>query len=165
MKVHRSPGKTIGLAVLSLLMTALLAALSFAGYQKEGVNGVSVVLGLLGVLFLVAFIAFLRKAFDRRPVMDFADEGLLVTEVAPQRIGWGDLVAVRAFQVHRQPFIELQITPAAAARLTISRMTRLNNKALGKSNDYLTFSVSGLDHPVEQILSELQERAQAVRQG
>jgi hypothetical protein len=44
-------------------------------------------------------------------------------------------------------------------------MTRLNNKALGKSNDYLTFSVSGLDHPVEQILSELQERAQAVRQG
>lgn len=165
MKVHRSPAKTIGLAVLSLLMTALLGALSFAGYQKEGANGVSVVLGILGVVFAVAFITLLWKAFDRRPVMDFSDDGLLVTEISPQRIGWGELVAVRAFHLHKQPFIELRITPAAAARLTISRMARLNNKALGKSNEYLTFSISGLDHQVSQILSQLEERAQTARQS
>jgi hypothetical protein len=164
MKVHRSPGKTIGLAVLSLLMTALLASLSFTGYQKEGMNGVSVVLGLIGVLFFIAFITLIWKAFDRRPVMDFSDEGLLVGEVAPQRIGWSELVAVRAFHLHKQPFIELRITPAAAARLTISRMTRLNNKALGKSNEYLTFSISGLDHQVDQILAQLEQRAQAEHQ-
>lgn len=165
MKVHRSPAKTIGLAILSLLMTALLATLSFFGYQKEGVNGVSVVMGIIGVLLFVAFITLIWKAFDRRPVMDFTDEGLLVTEIAPQRIGWGELVAVRAFHLHKQPFIELRITPAAAARLTISRMARLNNKALGKSNEYLTFSISGLDHKVDQIMSQLEQRAQAARQG
>ncbi len=165
MKVHRSPAKTVGLAVLSLLMTALFGALSFTGYQKEGMNGVSVVMGIIALLFLVAFVTLLWKAFDRRPVMDFSDEGLLVSEVAPQRIGWNELVAVRAFHLHKQPFIELRITPAAAARLTISRMTRLNNKALGKSNEYLTFSISGLDHQVGQIMSELQKHAQAEHQG
>lgn len=36
MKVHRSPAKMIGLAFLSLLMTALALFVGFTGYRKEG---------------------------------------------------------------------------------------------------------------------------------
>ncbi|MGV2099369.1 STM3941 family protein [Rhizobium sp. 21-4511-3d] len=166
MKVHRSPAKMIGLAFLSLLMTALALFVGFTGYQKEGAGGFPVFIGIIGGLFfLLAFIAIAWKAFDRRPVLDFSDEGLLATEVAPQRIAWRDLLAVRVFQLHKQRFIELQVTPQASAALTLSRMVRLNNRALGKSNEYLTLSTSGLDRSVEEIFSLIQQRAEAARQS
>ena len=58
MKVHRSPAKMIGLAFLSLLMTALALFVGFTGYQKEGAGGFPVFIGIIGGLFfLLAFIA------------------------------------------------------------------------------------------------------------
>lgn len=166
MKVHRSPVKMVGLAVLSLLMTALSAFVAFTGYQKEGAGGFPVFIGGIGaVLFLVAFVAIAVKAFDRRPVLDLSDEGLLATEAAPQRIAWRDIVAMRVLQLHKQRFVELQLTAEAAGRLTLSRMTRINNRALGKSNEYVTLSTSGLDRPVDEIFAQIQQRTAAAHQG
>lgn len=166
MKVHRSPAKMIGLAFLSLLMTALSLFVGYAGYQKEGAGGLPVFIGIIGGLFfLAAFIAIAWKAFDRRPVLDFSDDGLVAIEIAPQRIAWHDLVAVRVFQLQKQRFIELQVTPDAVGRLSLSRMVRLNNKALGKSNEYLTLSTSGLDRSLNEIVSLIQQRAEAARQN
>ncbi len=117
-------------------MTALSIFAGVTGYLKEGAGGFLVFLGIVGtIFFLVGFVVIAWKAFDRRPVLEFSAKGLLAPDVARQRIGWSDLVAVRVFQLRKQRFVELQVTPQAAAGLTVSRIVWLNNRAFGNSRD------------------------------
>ncbi|WP_454849629.1 STM3941 family protein [Rhizobium binxianense] len=161
MKIYRSPAKMIGLAVLSLLMTALSVFIGYNGYVKEGSGGLAFFIGIAGfILFFASLVALVVKLFDRRPAIDLSEEGLLVADLARERIRWEDLLGLRIFRLQTQKFIELQITPQAAAKLTISRMARLNNKALGKSNEYLTMSMSGLTMTGEAIYELIAKRGQ-----
>lgn len=159
MKIYRSPAKMIGLAVLSLAMTALSVFIGFTGYVKEGAGGVAFLIGAVGfILFFASLVALVVQLLDRRPAVDLSEEGLLIAGLARERIRWEDLVGLRMFRLQTQKFIELQITPQAAAKLTLSRTARLNNKALGKSNEYLTMSTSGLTMPAESVFELIAKR-------
>lgn len=161
MKVYRSQAKMVGLTLLALVMAVLLGFVGFGGYQREGAGNLPLLIGIIGGgFFFISFILLLIKALDRRPALDFSAEGLLIPDAAKERIKWDDLLAARLFQVHRQKFIELQIKPQAVAALSLRRMTKLNNKAMGKSDDFITVAMSGLTMPADRVLELVGKRGE-----
>jgi hypothetical protein len=94
--VHRSKSKMIRLFLGALVFVALGALITKVIYDEQGAGAFRVFIGLFTMLFFgVCAIAGLVKLLDKRPALEFLNEGLLARDISATPIRWEDIEAAR----------------------------------------------------------------------
>ena len=159
MRCYTSVPKTLGLAVLGVLMMAMSYLLTQSSdlFHKA--------IGWLGVAFFgAALLAILFQLFRRRPTVIIDDSGVMDTRLGVGYIAWEDIASISVADIHRQRFISLWLRDEAKFLSRTSRSKRLlrrANRALGFSPFSLSFAglSPGLNEVYDVLRSRLPERA------
>ena len=87
-------------------------------YDEQGAGAFRVFIGLFTMLFFGVFaIAGLVKLLDKRPALEFLNEGLLARDISATPIRWEDIEAARLLTYRQRPVIELMLSPLAEQTL------------------------------------------------
>ena len=102
--VHRSKSKMIRLFLGALVFVALGALITKVIYDEQGAGAFRVFIGLFTMLFFGVFaIAGLVKLLDKRPALEFLNEGLLARDISATPIRWEDIEAARLLTYRQRP--------------------------------------------------------------
>ncbi|WP_258726512.1 STM3941 family protein [Cellulomonas sp. NS3] len=162
-EIGTSPGRTLGLTLLSALMTAASAALALVG---EGV--VVVVVGWVGALFFGACGAvWVRRALVQRgAVVTVSPEGFRDVRIARETVPWADVLEISTWTHSGQHVLVLRVADDVWDRLTlttIARSSRRANRALGA--DGLAVTAQGLRTTYPELFRLTVEAASAAWQS
>ena len=171
---YRSLEKNLYLLFLLIIFGSLCAFSSKVGYDKYGFGDFRVFICIFGVLLIGVLAIFVFvKLFDREPVLNFLDKGLLAPDVTPEVIGWQDILDVRVVTYKGESFVELILSPTAKASLPFTKINRFSrsdfirsiNRALKFEYDYdgVFLNTFGLELPADQIANLLVERIEHSR--
>lgn len=166
--IHRSKMKMILLFAGAAAFVALSAFMAQVTYSEQGAGALGVFVGIIGVVFFgFCAVAILIKVFDRRPAIEFSEEGLLARDISAVPIRWQDVLAARLISYRNQPIIELILSPEAEQSLPLTRTiryTRTANRGLGFEG--LCLSGAGLERPAADVVGLIgiwAEKAQAAK--
>ncbi|WP_276118186.1 MULTISPECIES: STM3941 family protein [Pararhizobium] len=159
--VHRSKSKMIRLFLGALVFVALGALITKVIYDEQGAGAFRVFIGLFTMLFFGVFaIAGLVKLLDKRPALEFLNEGLLARDISATPIRWEDIEAARLLTYRQRPVIELMLSPLAEQTLPFTktvRFTRESNRGLGFQG--VCLNAAELDIPPDTLIEMIAEWA------
>lgn len=146
-EIGNSAPRTLGLVGISVLMTALSAAVAFDVFPDQHVDIVYRAVGVIGMLlFGLGTIAWLwRQLGSRGPVLTISPEGIRDRRIAPETIPWSAIRDVFTWEYSGQRILVLDVDPALERTMHLSRMvrwTRGANRKLGA--DGLCVATHGL---------------------
>ena len=164
MEIHGAPLKMIGLAILSLALTALSAAIA-AGYiariDTSDWHYWAAVLGIVFFGFTTVTIVW-RALTTRGPVVTLTPEGILDTRVTAALIPWNAVRGISTWSQSGGKIMVLDVDPEVEKTLPLTRIARWSrgaNKKLGA--DGLCVTAQGLKTTYATLLEAATAYARA----
>jgi len=162
-EIKTSAPRTLGLVLLSMLLTAFCAAIALDALPGERVDIFNRALGIVGVLFFgggtAAWLWRLRRS--RGTVLTISREGIRDTRIAPETIPWSAVRKVSTWEYSGQRILVLDVDPAVERTLhlsAIARWTRSANRKLGA--DGLCIATHGLKINYDELFELVRRHVQ-----
>jgi hypothetical protein len=124
------------------------------------------------LVIAICFLAFgsllflrLRRDFDRRPIIELREEGLVARDISPQLIEWADIEDVQLARLYGQDVINLQLAKETVSthHFTFAAIVNFNiNKIFGTSS--ISLNLSGIDWDPEQLAGLIAREAEEAGQ-
>lgn len=145
-KVHRDKMKTVGVLVLASIFVGGGFALVLNDETLPQAKAY-LLLTLLSIFTLMMLVA-VAQLFDRRPAMEFLDDGLLVPEMSDRLITWSAIRSVSLRKVKAGGYLIVEFDPAAERQMRfklLHRILRVTNKMLGYRHHVINASMFDSD--------------------
>jgi hypothetical protein len=135
-EIEASPVKLLGIAVISVVLTALSTAAALRAFPKIQPGSFAEFSGYVGMLFFGACTLFaVWKALTTHgPVVTITREGIRDSRIATELIPWSAVKDITIWKYRRQRFMVLVVDPVVETGLNLTRVARWSrnaNRALG----------------------------------
>lgn len=145
MKFYRHRSSNLWKALVSAIIAALCGFGAACSYRTQGIGSLYFLIGAAGAAYsLFATIVWLPALTGDQLYLDFSPEGLLISNIARERIVWDDILDASISSAGNQFMVKLEISEAAVQRSKRRWSGIVQGLLYGKSTFFLMANGTGL---------------------